>query len=70
MAALDKETCAPPKSFFVFFNSQMSAAVAAQANLLAEDGHSFCVIEAPGPEEVSPLPPACLSHHSADARQL
>jgi hypothetical protein len=42
----------PCGSFFVFFSSQKDAAVAAQANLHSEDGNSFRVIEAPGPEEV------------------
>ena len=39
-------------SFFVFFTSQKDAAIAAQTNLHPEDGHSFRVKEAPGPEEV------------------
>lgn len=43
----------PTTSYFVFFNSQKDAAIAAQTNLHAEDGHSFRVIEAPGPEEAS-----------------
>ena len=42
----------PTTSFFVFFSSQKDAAIAAQTNLHAEDGHSFRVMEAPGPEEV------------------
>ena len=45
----------PTTSYFVFFNSQKDAAIAAQTNLHAEDGHSFRVIEAPGPEEVKAL---------------
>jgi len=43
----------PTSSFFVFFDSQRDAAIAAQVNLQAEDGHSFTVVDAPGPEEVS-----------------
>lgn len=39
-------------SYFVFFTSQRDAAIAAQTNLHPEDGHSFRVYEAPGPEEV------------------
>ena len=39
-------------SYFVFFTSQKDAAIAAQTNLHPEDGHSFRVYEAPGPEEV------------------
>lgn len=48
-AALDNP---PTTSYFVFFNNQKDAAIAAQTNLHAEDGHSFRVMEAPGPEEV------------------
>ena len=52
--ALDAPPCA---SFFVFFNSQKDAAIAAQTNLHPEDGNSFRVTEAPGPEEVlTPFP--------------
>lgn len=40
-------------SYFVFFTSQKDAAIAAQVKLHPEDGHSFQVFEAPGPEEVS-----------------
>lgn len=40
-------------SYFVFFSSQKDAAIAAQTNLHPEDGHSFRVYEAPGPEEVA-----------------
>ena len=47
---------APTTSYFVFFNNQKDAAIAAQTNLHAEDGHSFRVMEAPGPEEVRALP--------------
>ena len=51
---------APPcSSYFVFFTSQADAAIAAQVNLHPEDGHSFRVVEAPGPEEVG-LPPVTL----------
>jgi hypothetical protein len=39
-------------SFFAFFLTQKDAAFAAQARLHSEDGHSFRVMEAPGPEEV------------------
>ena len=46
---------APTTSYFVFFNNQKDAAIAAQTNLHAEDGHSFRVMEAPGPEEVRGL---------------
>lgn len=42
----------PTNSYFVFFSSQKDAAIAAQTNLHPEDGHSFRVYEAPGPEEV------------------
>ena len=48
-AALAAPPCA---SYFVFFNNQADAAIAAQVNLHPEDGHSFHVVEAPGPEEV------------------
>ncbi len=48
-AALDNP---PTTSYFVFFSNQKDAAIAAQTNLHAEDGHSFRVMEAPGPEEV------------------
>lgn len=51
-AALDNP---PTTSYFVFFNNQKDAAIAAQTNLHAEDGHSFRVMEAPGPEEVGLL---------------
>jgi len=52
-AARDAALAARPSpSFFVFFTSQRDAAVAAQVNLQAEDGHSFRVIDAPGPEDV------------------
>ena len=43
-------------SYFVFFTSQKDAAIAAQVKLHPEDGHSFQVFEAPGPEEVSSCP--------------
>ncbi|KAL0050236.1 hypothetical protein WJX82_006955 [Trebouxia sp. C0006] len=49
-AALDNP---PTTSYFVFFSNQKDAAIAAQTNLHAEDGHSFRVMEAPGPEEVN-----------------
>jgi hypothetical protein len=39
-------------SYFVFFTSQKDAAIAAQTKLHPEDGHSFQISEAPGPEEV------------------
>ena len=55
--ALETPPCA---SFFVFFSSQKDAAIAAQTNLHPEDGNSFRVTEAPGPEEVlspSSFPP-------------
>ena len=42
----------PTNAYFVFFSSQKDAAIAAQTNLHPEDGHSFRVHEAPGPEEV------------------
>lgn len=52
----------PCASYFVFFSSQKDAAIAAQTNIHPEDGRSFRVIEAPGPEEVPRLnflgPPA------------
>lgn len=47
----------PTTSYFVFFNNQKDAAIAAQTNLHAEDGHSFRVMEAPGPEEVGFMAP-------------
>ena len=37
---------------FVLLCRQKDAAIAAQANLHPEDGHSFRVFECPGPEEV------------------
>lgn len=51
---------APTTSYFVFFNNQKDAAIAAQTNLHAEDGHSFRVMEAPGPEEVGQGEQLCL----------
>ena len=48
--ALEGPPCA---SFFVFFKTQKDAAVAAQTNIHPEDGRSFRVVEAPGPEEVT-----------------
>ena len=51
-AARERARAGPPSAaFFVFFTSQKAAAIAAQANLHPEDGHSFHVVEAPGPEE-------------------
>ena len=50
----------PTSSFFVFFDSQRDAAIAAQVNLQAEDGHSFTVVDAPGPEEVIVFSPLSL----------
>ena len=47
--ALESPPCA---SFFVFFKTQKDAAIAAQTNIHPEDGRSFRVVEAPGPEEV------------------
>lgn len=53
-------------SYFVFFTSQKDAAIAAQVKLHPEDGHSFQVFEAPGPEEVKALSPwACTVLHKA-----
>lgn len=53
VAARQRALEAPPcASFFVFFSSQKDAAIAAQTNLHPEDGNSFRVTEAPGPEEV------------------
>ena len=61
----EKALAGPPStSYFVFFNSQKDAAIAAQVNLHAEDGHHFRVFEAPGPEEVSSSPLLCLSQQS------
>lgn len=63
VAARQRALAAPPcASFFVFFSSQKDAAVAAQANLHPEDGNSFRVTEAPGPEEVRAL--FCVSSRS------
>lgn len=47
--------CAGPTtpSFFAFFLTQKDAATAAQTRIHSEDGHSFRVMEAPGPEEVN-----------------
>lgn len=39
-------------SFLAFFLTQKDAALAAQTRIHSEDGHSFRVMEAPGPEEV------------------
>jgi hypothetical protein len=44
----------PCHAYFVIFNSQKDAAIAAQANIHPEDGNSFQIKEAPGPEEVCP----------------
>ncbi len=53
--ARKKALASPPcASYFVFFSSQKDAAIAAQTNIHPEDGRSFRVIEAPGPEEVLP----------------
>ena len=49
---LGRESC---PSFFAFFRSQKAAAFAAQTRLHPEDGHCFCVMEAPGPDEVTAL---------------
>ncbi len=45
----------PSPAYFAFFRTQKDAAFAAQTRLHPEDGHSFRVMEAPGPDEV------CLS---------
>ncbi len=51
--ARKRALAAPPcASYFVFFSSQKAAAIAAQTNIHPEDGRSFRVVEAPGPEEV------------------
>ena len=60
--------CAAP-SYFVFFESQRDAAVAAQVNLQAEDGHSFRVVDAPGPEDVL-WPTLWMGWAERDARRL
>ena len=58
-AARKRALASPPcASYFVFFSSQKDAAIAAQTNIHPEDGRSFRVIEAPGPEEV----PRALLH--------
>ena len=57
VAARAAALAAPPcGSFFVFFNNQADAATAAQVNLHPEEGHSFRVVEAPGPEEARAPP--------------
>lgn len=56
----------PTTSWFVFFNNQKDAAIAAQTNIHAEDGHRFRVIEAPGPEEASQQ---TLHHHHAQLQK-
>ena len=56
-------------SYFVFFESQRDAAVAAQVNLQAEDGHSFRVVDAPGPEDVL-WPTLWMGWAERDARRL
>ena len=65
--ALESPPCA---SFFVFFQTQKDAAIAAQTNIHPEDGRSFRVVEAPGPEEVMhhrrPPSPWKRSHRSSD----
>lgn len=43
-------------AYFVIFNSQKDAAIAAQANIHPEDGNRFRIKEAPGPEEVRRQP--------------
>ena len=59
VAARKRALASPPcASYFVFFSSQKDAAIAAQTNIHPEDGRSFRVIEAPGPEEV----PRALLH--------
>ncbi|KAK9804567.1 hypothetical protein WJX73_000229 [Symbiochloris irregularis] len=60
---------AETNSYFVFFSSQTDAAVAAQANLHPEDGHSFRVVEAPGPEEVN-WSALWLSWQGRDIREI
>ena len=53
MDARKRALASPPcASYFVFFSSQKAAAIAAQTNIHPEDGRSFRVVEAPGPEEV------------------
>ena len=74
---------APTTSYFVFFNNQKDAAIAAQTNLHAEDGHSFRVMEAPGPEEVGfaclvsvslsctlSLPTLCLPRQDPNPKEM
>ena len=57
VAARNRALASPPcASYFVFFSSQKDAAIAAQTNIHPEDGRSFRVIEAPGPEEVPRAP--------------
>ena len=56
----------PSPAFFAFFRTQKDAAFAAQTRLHPEDGHSFRVMEAPGPDEVlllfrrSPMRMRCM----------
>ena len=51
-AARARARASPPSpAFFAFIATQKAAAIAAQTNLHPEDGHSFHVVEAPGPEE-------------------
>ncbi|KAK9819243.1 hypothetical protein WJX81_003710 [Elliptochloris bilobata] len=69
-AARKRARAAPPSAaFFAFFTSQKAAAIAAQANLHPEDGHSFRVTEAPGPEEVN-WPTLWMSWIERDWREV
>ncbi|BDA42606.1 probable CSC1-like protein ERD4 at C-terminar half [Coccomyxa sp. Obi] len=70
VAARQRALEAPPcASFFVFFSSQKDAAIAAQTNLHPEDGNSFRVTEAPGPEEVN-WPMLWMSWRERELREI
>ncbi|CAL5219786.1 g1691 [Coccomyxa viridis] len=59
----------PCASYFVFFSSQKAAAIAAQTNIHPEDGRSFRVVEAPGPEEVN-WPTLWMSWRERELREI
>ncbi len=69
-AARARARSSPPSpAFFAFFATQKAAAIAAQTNLHPEDGHSFHVVEAPGPEEARGTPPLGARRGDAHTRR-
>eukprot|EP00884_Botryococcus_braunii_P001498 jgi/Botrbrau1/11349/Bobra.0038s0106.1 len=69
-ATRSKILAGPPcHAYFVIFNSQKDAAIAAQANIHPEDGNSFQIKEAPGPEEVN-WSTLWMSYHERELREV